>query len=36
MKYQCILGELKDKTTKAISIFQVEIDVYKKGVFSLN
>lgn len=31
MKYQCILEELKYKTTKDISIFLVEIGIYKKG-----
>ena len=31
MKYQCILEELKCKTTKAISIFLLEVGVYKKS-----
>jgi len=31
IKYQCILEELKCKITKDISIFLVEIGIYKKG-----
>lgn len=31
MKYQCTLEELKYKTTKAISIFLLEVGVYKKS-----